>query len=94
MDLLKMALIILSDSDAVIPNFLEQTHRTCVFVSWTQDFFKLKYVISGFTVDLRLVEPFGVYALICFSTKQFRKVRVVPGHSGFSETCFRSHNTK
>ena len=66
MDLLKMTLIILSDSDTVIPNFLEETHRTCVLVSWTQDFFKLKYVISGFTVDLRLVEPFGVYALICF----------------------------
>lgn len=71
MDLLKMALIILSDSNAVIPYFLEETLRTCVLVSWTQDFFKLKYVISGFTVDLRLVEPFGVYALIFLAQNNF-----------------------
>ena len=57
-----MALVILSDSDAVSPYFWEKSF-------WTQDFFKWKYVISGFTEKLRRVEPFGVYARICFQHK-------------------------
>ena len=62
MDLLKMALVILSDSDAVSPNFLEESF-------WTQDFFKWKYVVSGFTVNLRLVESLWDIRSDFFSTQ-------------------------
>ena len=57
-----MALVILSDSDAATLNFWRSNseHRTSS---------SEKNVISGFTVNLRLVEPFGVYALICFQHK-------------------------
>ena len=87
-----MTLIILSDSDTVIPNFLEETHRTCVL---NTGLFQVKICIfrlySGSEASRTL---WGLRSDLFFSTKQFRKVRVVPGHSGFSETCFRSHNTK
>ena len=63
MDFLKMVLFILGDSDAVSPNVLEKSF-------WKQDFFKWKYVISGFTVNLRAVELSRVYALICFLHKK------------------------